>query len=79
MRGASRKSKSNLATQNPCFYFHFFKFSFVLKDNAFFFPERGVYVNHMENIIWDQTEFQKVAVKTRILNFQVSYEKCIHK
>ena len=70
MRGTSRKFKSNLKIQDSCFYFHLFKFSFVLKGSVFFFAERGIYFNHLENIILDQTEFQKV--ETRILNFQVN-------
>ena len=37
-----------------------------------------VYVKHMENILKDNTKFEKVDIKTRTLNFQVSHEKRIN-
>ena len=40
--------------------------------------DRDVYVKHMENILKDNTKFEKVDVKTRTLNFQVNHEKRIN-
>ena len=39
---------------------------------------RDVYAKHMENILKDSTKFEKVDIKTRILNFQVNHEKLIN-
>ena len=41
--------------------------------------DRDVYVKHMENILKDNTKFEKVDIKTRTLNFQVNHEKRINK
>ena len=40
--------------------------------------DRNVYVKHMENILKDNTKFEKVDIKTRTLNFQVNHEKHIN-
>ena len=40
--------------------------------------DRGVHVKHMGNILKDNTEFGKVDIKTRTLNFQVNHEKLIN-
>ena len=40
--------------------------------------DKDFYVNYMENILKDQSKFEKVRIKTRILNFQVSHEKRIN-
>ena len=40
--------------------------------------DRGVHVKHMGNILKDNTEFGKVDMKTRTLNFQVNHEKLIN-
>ena len=40
--------------------------------------DRDFNVNHMENILKDQTKFEKVKIKTMILNFQVHHEKLIN-
>ena len=37
-----------------------------------------VYVRHMENILKDNTKFQKIDIKSRTLNFQVNHEKRIN-
>ena len=37
-----------------------------------------VYVNHIENTLKENTKFEKVYIKTRILNFQDNHEKCIN-
>ena len=37
--------------------------------------DRDVYVKHMENILKDNTKFEKVDINTRTLNFQVNHEK----
>ena len=47
------------------------------KGNSVVLVDRGVYVKHMENIVKDNTKFEKVDVKTRTLNFQVNHEKRI--
>ena len=40
--------------------------------------DKDVYVKYMENILKDQSKFEKVKIKTRILNFQVNHEKRIN-
>ena len=40
--------------------------------------DRSVHVKHMGNILKDNTEFGKVDIKTRTLNFQVNHEKLIN-
>ena len=40
--------------------------------------DRDVYVKHMENILKDKTNFEKVDIKTRTLNFQVNHQKRIN-
>ena len=37
-----------------------------------------VYVNHIENTLKENTKFEKVYIKTMILNFQDNHEKCIN-
>ena len=46
------------------------------KGNSVVLVDRDVYVNHMENILKDNTKFEKVVIKTRILNFQDNNENC---
>ena len=46
------------------------------KGNSVVLVDRDVYVNHMENILKDNTKFEKVVLKTRILNFQDNNENC---
>ena len=48
------------------------------KGNSVVLVGRDVFVNHMENILKDNTKFWKVDVKTRTLNFQVNHEKRIN-
>ena len=48
------------------------------KGNSVVLVDRDVYVKHMENILKDNTKFEKVDVKTRTLNFQVNHEKRIN-
>ena len=38
---------------------------------------KDVYVNHMENILKDNTKFENVDVKIKTLNFHVNHEKRI--
>ena len=40
--------------------------------------DRYVYVNHMENILKDKINFEKVDLKARTLNFQVNHEKRVN-
>ena len=37
-----------------------------------------VYVNHIENTLKENTKFEKVYIKTRILNFQDNHKKRIN-
>ena len=46
------------------------------KGNSVVLVDRDFYVNHMENILKDNTKFEKVVIKTRILNFQDNNENC---
>ena len=39
------------------------------KGNSVVLVDRDVYVKHMENILKDNTKFDKVDIKTRTLNF----------
>ena len=48
------------------------------KGNSVVLVGRDVFVNHMENILKDNTKFWKVDIKTRTLNFQVNHEKRIN-
>ena len=48
------------------------------KGNSVVLVDKDVYVNYMENILKDQSKFEKVKIKTRILNFQVNHEKRIN-
>ena len=48
------------------------------KDSSVVLVHRDVYVKHMENILNDNTKFERVDIKTRTLNFQVSHEKRIN-
>ena len=48
------------------------------KGNSVVLVDRDVYIKHMENILKDNTKFEKVDVKTRTLNFQVNHEKRIN-
>ena len=48
------------------------------KGNSVVLVDKDVYVNYMENIFKDQSKFEKVKIKTRILNFQVNHEKRIN-
>ena len=48
------------------------------KGNSVVLVDKDVYVNYMENILKDQNKFEKVKIKTRILNFQVNHEKRIN-
>ena len=45
------------------------------KGNSVVLFDRDVYVNQMENILKDNTKFEKVDKKTRTLNFQINHEK----
>ena len=47
------------------------------KGNFVVLVDRDVYVNHMENILKDNTKFEKVDIKTTTLNFQINHEKRI--
>ena len=40
--------------------------------------DKDVYVKYLENILKEQSKFEKVKIKTRILNFQVNHEKRIN-
>ena len=44
------------------------------KDNFVVLVDRDVYVNHTENILKENTKFEKADVKTRTLNFQINHE-----
>ena len=48
------------------------------KGNSVVLVDRDVYVNHMDNILKDNTKFEKVDVKTRTLHLQVKHEKHIN-
>ena len=48
------------------------------KGNSVVLVDRDVYVKHMENILKDKTNFEKVDIKTRTLNFQVNHQKRIN-
>ena len=48
------------------------------KGNSVVLVDKDVYVNYMENILKGQSKFEKVKIKTRILNFQVNHEKRIN-
>ena len=50
----------------------------VDKGNSVVLVDRDVYTKHMENILKDNTKFEKVHIKTRALNFQVNHEKRIN-
>ena len=50
----------------------------VDKGNSVVLVDRDVYTKHMENILKDNTKFEKVHIKTRTLNFQVNHEKRIN-
>ena len=45
------------------------------KSNSVVLVNRDVYVKHMANILKDNTKFEKVDIKTRVLNVQVNHEK----
>ena len=45
------------------------------KGNSVVLVDRDVYVKHIENILKDNTKFEKVGIKTRTLNFQVNHKK----
>ena len=36
--------------------------------------DKDVYVKHLENILKDNTKFEKVDIKTKTLNFPVNHE-----
>ena len=36
--------------------------------------DKDVYVKHLENILKDNTKFEKVDIKTKTLNFSVNHE-----
>ena len=46
--------------------------------NSVVLVDRDVFVKHRENIVRDNTKFEKVDIKTRTLNFQVNPEKSIN-
>ena len=48
------------------------------KGNSVVLVDKDVYVNYMENILKDQSKFEKVKIRTRILNYQVNHEKRIN-
>ena len=48
------------------------------KGNFVVLVDKDVYVNYMENILKDQSKFEKVKIKTSILSFQVNHEKRIN-
>ena len=48
------------------------------KGNSVVLVDKDVYINYIENILKDQSKFEKVKIKTRILNFQVNHEKRIN-
>ena len=48
------------------------------KGNSVVLVDQDVYVKYMENILKDQSKFEKVKIKKRILNFQVNHEKRIN-
>ena len=48
------------------------------KSNFVVLVDSDVYASYIENTLKDQTKFEKVKIKTRILNFQVNHEKCIN-
>ena len=45
------------------------------KGNSVVLADRDVDVNRMENILKDNTKFQKIDTKTRTLNFQANHDK----
>ena len=47
--------------------------------NSVVLVDRDVFVKHRENIVRDNTKFEKVDIKTRTLNFQVNPEKVLMK
>jgi len=48
------------------------------KGNSVVLVDKDVYIRHMENILKDNTKFEKVKIKTGILNFQVNHQKRIN-
>ena len=48
------------------------------KHNSVVLFDRDVYVNHIQNILKDNTKFEIVDVKIRTLNFHVNHEKRIN-
>ena len=48
------------------------------KGNSVVLVDSDVYVNHMKNIVKENTKFEKVDIKTRTLNFQINHEKHIN-
>ena len=75
MRETSRKLKKTLKFQNPCLYFHLFKYNVVLKDSCFLCWKGSLRQSH-EKCFFGSNWISMVEIKTSILNFLVSFVKC---
>lgn len=67
--------KLRLRKQNALTSFHFEKDK---KNNSVVIANKVVYSNRIKNIVQDQTKFEKIEIKAKILNFQSNHEKRIN-